>query len=122
MLMVEEGGPWGKEVQIDLYGCDSEIVRFGESLKNYSANLCDVIGMEAVGETLVMRFGEDNLEGFSSHQFIKTSNISVHLDEVENRAMINIFSCREFDVENAIKYSRDFFRASGVKYHITYRG
>jgi len=54
-------------------------------------------------------------------QFIMTSSITVHLDEVNNRAFIDIFSCKKFDVNIATKFCKDFFRAKSIRYKNLYR-
>ena len=42
----------------------------------------DAIGMRAHGPLLLERFGDDELEGWSAMQFIETSSITIHADEV----------------------------------------
>ena len=41
------------------------------------------------------------LEGWSALQFIETSSITVHADEVFGRCFVDVFSCRPFDPELA---------------------
>ena len=42
----------------------------------------DAIGMRAHGPLMIERFGDGELEGWSAMQFIETSSITVHADEV----------------------------------------
>ena len=107
--------PWGKSVAIDLHECEHDRLTSPELLKEFVQNVIPLIGMEAHGPCYVDRFGEGDIEGLSAMQFIKTSSIAVHLDEVGNRAFIDIFSCKDFDAAKAAAYSKEFFSARRVK-------
>lgn len=106
---------WGKSAAIDLYDCDHDRLISPELLKEFVAKIIQDIDMEAHGPCYVERFGDGDLEGLSAMQFIKTSNISVHLDEVGNRAFIDIFSCMDFDADKAAEFAQRFFQAKGSK-------
>jgi len=71
--------------------------------------------MKAHGETIIDRFGVGKLEGWSAMQFIETSSITVHADEVDNRCFIDIFSCKDFDADKAEKFSKTFFGSLRTK-------
>lgn len=114
--------PWGKSAAIDLYGCEHTRLIDPALLKDFVAQLVDVADMEAHGPCYVDRFGDGELEGYSAMQFIKTSAITVHLDEVGNRAFIDIFSCKQFDAQKAADFSKRFFGAKSVKTATLLRG
>lgn len=107
--------PWGKSVAIDLYDCAHDRLTSGELLKEFIAEVIKIVGMEAHGPCYVDRFGEGEIEGYSGMQFIKTSSITVHLDEVGHRAFIDIFSCKHFEAAPAETYAKDFFGAKTSK-------
>lgn len=46
---------------------------------------------------------------------IETSNICVHLDEHENKAFIDIFSCKKFDPIKTKKFSEKYFKSNKFK-------
>lgn len=102
---------WGKLASINLYGCDSSLIKNKRAIRDYIKILCKGIDMRLYGKTIVRRFGNAGLEGFSAFQFIETSSITIHFDEVENRAFIDIFSCKDFDDPKAEKLSKEFFKA-----------
>lgn len=110
-----EQKPWGKSAAIDLSGCAHERLIDPELLKNFVAEIIKIVDMEAHGPCYVDRFGEGELTGYSAMQFIKTSTITVHLDEVGNRAFVDIFSCKNFDADKAANFSKDFFAAETAK-------
>lgn len=103
---------WGIVASVNLYGCNAEFIKSPEKIREYVDALCKEIDMIKHGPTLVERFAEGELEGYSAMQFIETSSITLHFDEMENRAFIDIFSCKYFEPEKARKFSQDFFEAS----------
>ncbi|MDP3880775.1 MAG: S-adenosylmethionine decarboxylase [bacterium] len=107
--------PWGQLLTLDLFGCPNELMKDVEHLRAFSKLLCAEINMTPHGDTLIDRFGEGDIEGISSMQFIKTSSITVHLDEVGGRAFIDIFSCKKFDAQKAGAFAREYFKAQDIK-------
>lgn len=107
--------PWGKSVAINLTGCAHGRLTSPELLKEFVNGVIGVVDMEAHGPCYLERFGEGDLEGLSAMQFIKTSTITVHLDEVGNRAFIDIFSCKDFDPDKAVNFSQQFFSAQSAR-------
>ncbi len=72
----------------------------------------DAIGMTAHGPLMLERFGEGDLEGWSAMQFIETSSITLHADEVSGRCFVNVFSCRPFDPGIAAAVAVEHFGGS----------
>ena len=106
---------WGKIAIINLYECNSKVIRNKKDIRKFIIELCKQIDMKREGELLIKRFGEGDLEGYSAVQFIQTSSITLHFDEAKNRAFIDIFSCKNFDGKKAENFSREFFNARNSK-------
>ncbi len=68
--------------------------------------------MTAHGPLMLERFGEGDLEGWSAMQFIETSSITLHADEVSGRCFVNVFSCRPFDPGTAAAVAVEHFGGS----------
>ncbi len=104
---------WGKSAHINLVDCEHDRLTSAELLKDFVQQLVDTIGMVAHGPCYIDRFGtpESNLEGYSAMQFIETSSITVHLDEVGNRAYIDVFSCKDFDADKAYEFCKTYFNS-----------
>ena len=100
---------FGKEYILDLHGC-SGITE--EMLKGYVYKLCEIIDMERYGECQIIWFGNPPVEGYSLLQFITTSSITGHF--TEEAAYINVFSCKEFDIEIVEKFTKEWFNAKDV--------
>ncbi len=113
---------WGQLTHIDLFDCDKELLLSEAKLAEFSLALCKKIGMKPHGKAIVDRFGEGDLFGLSAVQFIETSTITTHLDDQGGRAFIDVFSCKEFDGNVAVKFCKDFYKAKEVKFNTVMRG
>ena len=100
---------WGKLGTINVYGCNPKKIRDKREIKRFVGVLCEFIDMERKGSCRVKRFGKGDLKGYSAIQFIEYSSITIHFDEVENRAFIDVFSCKDFDTSKVEGFSRKFF-------------
>jgi S-adenosylmethionine/arginine decarboxylase-like enzyme len=93
--------PWGMLAAIDLHGCDRARLADPDTIRRFVPAVIAAIGMRAHGPLAIDRFGDAELEGWSAMQFIETSSITVHADEVWRRCFVDVFSCRRFDPECA---------------------
>jgi len=119
--MVKKHQWWGRIASIDLYGCDPKLIKDFSVIRKYTAHLCRLIKMKRHGPTRIERFGDGALLGNSMMQFIKTSSITAHFDETENRAFIDVFSCKKFDPKTAADFSKKYFRAKSSKLRVLER-
>lgn len=111
---------YGKEVIIDLYDCD--IRRFNrKNIKNYLKLLCNLIDMEREDlhfwdyENTDLTQEEldslpDHLVGTSAVQFIKTSDVVIHTLDRLGAVLLNVFSCKDFESELVVEFSKMFFK------------
>jgi len=113
---------YGKELVLDLHQCNiSTFTR--DSLGKYFDELCKLIDMQAEDRYFWDDEGVPDEEcqtnpntcGISAVQFILTSTIVIHTLTKLGQAYINIFSCKEFDTEEARKFTVDWF--SSTKYY-----
>src|SRR6185295_6820105 len=100
--------PWGMMAVIDLHDADRARLADPETIRMFVSEVVPSIGMVAHGPTLLERFGEGDLEGWSAMQFIETSSLTIHADEFGGRCYIDLFSCKPFDpamaAEIAVRY------------------
>ena len=100
---------WGMLAAIDLHGCERRRLEDPDSIRAFVPSVIEAIGMRAHGPLRLERFGTGELEGWSAMQFIETSSIVVHADEVSGRCFIDVFSCRDFDPEIAAAIAAEHF-------------
>ncbi|MDP8234214.1 MAG: S-adenosylmethionine decarboxylase [Candidatus Saelkia tenebricola] len=104
---------FGWELILDLYDCDSEIIKSKKSIAEYSSKLCKKIKMIPYGKPLIPHFGHEkpHTSGYSLVQLIETSSITGHFSELWNSAHINIFSCKSYNPKTAADFTKKFFSA-----------
>ncbi len=114
------GEPYGKELVLDLSECDvSTFTR--ESIGEYFDELCFLIDMKAEDrhfwddEGLPPEECQTNPKtcGISAVQFILTSTIVLHSLTKLRKVYINIFSCKEFNCDEARDFTIKWFVAGG---------
>lgn len=113
-------GNYGKELIIDLHGCD--ISKFNRTdIEKYLIQLCDdVIDMERADlhwwdyedDPEGYKKAPPHLKGVSCVQFITTSTIVIHTLEDMKTAYINIFSCKDFHALDTIIFTKEYFKAT----------
>ncbi len=108
---------FGWELVLDLYGCDRDIISDEKAIRNFAGKLCKVIDMKPFGEPLTPYFGEnkEHTKGYSLLQFIETSSIVGHFSESTGAVYLNIFSCKEYDIETAENFAKGYFGAGTVR-------
>jgi S-adenosylmethionine/arginine decarboxylase-like enzyme len=119
----ESSRAWGLLTSIDLFDCAPDLLRDGEAIKRYIIELCELIDMKRFGEPVVVRFGADiRVQGYSAVQLIETSCVSGHFAEDSNSIYMDIFSCKWYDQEEAVKFTKKFFKAKRSEFNVVLRG
>jgi S-adenosylmethionine/arginine decarboxylase-like enzyme len=114
--------PWGFALSLDIARCKPALIRCPYNIKDFSNSLVKRIDMKKFGEPHIVRFGSGNKQGYTLVQLIETSNITGHFCEETNSGYIDIFSCREYDIEEAIRVVKDHFEPDYVIKHYLERG
>ena len=109
--------PWGQSASIDLFDCNRATLSDPLIIKAFIIGVIKSLGMQAHGPTHIDRFGDpqSSLEGWSAMQFIETSSITLHADEMGNRCFIDIFSCKDFDASKACHFAKTCFQSKSEK-------
>jgi S-adenosylmethionine/arginine decarboxylase-like enzyme len=115
---------YGKELIIDLHECDSKTFN-RKSLKKYFKELTSLIDMKRAKLTwwddyqvpIEEQQTEPHLKGTSAVQFIMTSNITIHTLDLLGSVYINLFSCKDFDIEAVKEFSSKCFKGKIVSSH-----
>ncbi len=102
---------------IDGYSSNQKILKDEDYLRNWLESYPSRIGMTRISAPYVLRYvgpdpslglGED--WGISGFVFIAESHISIHTFVEQNYVNIDVFSCKDFDAEKAIKDFQDGFQ------------
>lgn len=118
---MEEFGP---HVTIDLKGCPKETLSNYELHFDYLKNLPSLIHMTPITQPYVFPYSglvpED--KGITGIAIIAESHISVHSFEEKGYCFIDIFSCKDMDVEKAIQITLDVFKPADYEINMVKRG
>jgi len=110
---------YGRELIVDLHGCDPRTFT-RRAIEEYCVELCELIDMERcdlhfwddVGVPEEEKQTGSRTKGTSAVQFILTSTIVIHTLDLMKAVYVNIFSCKEFDTEEAASFTVKWFAAS----------
>jgi S-adenosylmethionine decarboxylase len=118
---MEEFGP---HITIDLKGCPKETLSNYNLHFDYLKSLPELINMTPITQPYVFPYSglvpED--KGITGIVIIAESHISVHSFEEKGYSFIDIFSCKDMDVEKAIQITLDMFKPSDYEINIVKRG
>jgi S-adenosylmethionine/arginine decarboxylase-like enzyme len=103
---------WGLSTLLTIEDCDLDSITSREFLNGFVCDLVDSLDMQRYGEPIIERFGEGDLFGFSVVQLIHTSCVTMHFSEADQRAFIDIFSCKEYDPETVAEYCVGYLMGS----------
>ena len=107
---------YGRELILDLHGCDARLFT-RDAIEQFFEELCVLIDMDRCG----LHFWDDldvpadeqqtnpKTKGTSAVQFILTSTVVVHTLDLMKAAYVNIFSCKDFDTDQAARFTANWF-------------
>jgi S-adenosylmethionine decarboxylase len=118
---MEEFGP---HITLDLKGCPKEVLSDYNLHFNYLKSLPGLIRMTPITQPYVFPYSglvpED--KGMTGIVIIAESHISVHSFENKGYCFVDIFSCKDFDVERAIQITKDLFKPEDCEINVVARG
>jgi S-adenosylmethionine decarboxylase len=118
---MEEFGP---HITLDLKGCPKETLSNYNLHFDYLKNLPELIHMTPITQPYVFPYSglvpED--KGITGIVIIAESHISVHSFEEKGYCFIDIFSCKDMDVERAIEITLDMFKPESYEINMVKRG
>src|SRR5687768_9924536 len=114
---------WGKHLVLDCSSCDREAVRDANAIRKFCADLVSSIGMVAYGEPVLEHFATHlpQAAGYSLVQLIETSAVTGHFCDASGDAYLDVFSCKDFDPEIAVRVVRRHFRPRMIRKPNLYR-
>jgi len=110
---------FGLHVTIDALGCDKRKLASQSLVYDILNKLPSKIGMTKMTLPYVAKWLDkfaSGTEGISGFVMIAESHLSIHTFPDQDYVFMDIFSCRSFDTEKAIKY---LIEAFGAKKHTT---
>ena len=125
VLSAEEadGKYWGYHLILDCKGCSLESVTNSDVIASFVKELVQEIDMVSYGDPTIVHFAEHTPEaaGFSLVQLIETSAITGHFVDCSGDAYLDIFSCKEYDIEKAMAVVKKYFEPEKIQTHFLKR-
>jgi S-adenosylmethionine decarboxylase len=122
LIEIDTKADYGMEFILDIHDVDRDLVN-EENVKKFAADLCDEIEMKKGplhswgSNTDLDAYKNPKVDGISAIQFLYTSNITVHCIEELGKVFINVFSCRNFDIEKVKSFSSKVWGGKIVSEH-----
>ncbi len=112
---------YGKELILDLHNCDSSLFT-RKIIRRYFKQLCELIDMvrcdlhwwDFKGYPKEYAKAPPHLKGTSAIQFIQTSNITIHTLDDLKRIYVNVFSCKDFEEDVVMGFTKGWFKGEIV--------
>ena len=116
---------FGPHLMVDGYNASYEKLASVESITNFLDMLPAQIEMTKIMPPYVFKYdGGDKPEdwGVSGFVIIAESHISIHTFPEKKYFSIDIFSCKEFDIEKALNIIKEHFETEDLEVRTTERG
>lgn len=109
---------------IDGYDGDVDKMWDRELVRDFLTNYPDNLGMTRITEPQVLEYNGPKVEdgGVSGFVIIAESHISIHTFPYRNYVNIDIFSCKSFDDDRALREVRALFAFQEIKHWLLDRG
>ena len=106
---------WGYHLLLDCAECNHNVSN-KDTIITFAKVLVKEIDMVAFGEPIVeFMLPGDPKQGYSLVQLITTSSITGHFMDFDRTGYIDIFSCKEFDIDTAEKVVKNFFEPKRLR-------
>ena len=101
----------GNHLILDSFGCDFEKLNDEKFIENFLFELVSKIKMNIIKGPIVMNYNPpEKLErGVTGFVILAESHISIHTYPEKNYFSLDIFSCKEFDVEKIKGFLKEKF-------------
>jgi len=112
---------FGPHLTLDCYRCSKEKLGNVDFIKSILEDLPEKLGLSKLSKPIV-NFYNKPTPGISGFIIISESHISIHTFVEEQFAAVDIFSCKEFDVDKAVEYLTKAFEPKSVEKKFMERG
>ncbi len=102
---------------IDVADAPNEVLNDVEGLKKFLNDLPPLIDMHALTQPMVIAGVPEN-PGITGFVIIDYSHISAHTFTNNGEALVDIFSCKPYEQETAVKATLDYFKVDRDKARI----
>lgn len=116
---------YGPHLTLDLQNCNRKKLEDLDFIFKILDTLPSKIGMTKITAPYVFKYTDGVVEddwGITGFVVIAESHISIHTYPTKNYVFMDIFSCKEFDTEEAVKLIIRAFEAKKIDKNVVRRG
>ncbi len=117
---------FGKHLVIDAYGVNEKKLRDRQALIKLLTRLSKRLKMTIIGKPSVFKISSTIPQypdwGLSGFVILLESHISFHTWPVENFVAMDIYSCKDFDHKDTVKYLKNYWCPKKMLTKIIIRG
>jgi S-adenosylmethionine decarboxylase len=114
----------GKHLIVDAYGVESKLLENKKTMKRLLEEMPARLGMRIFRKPIVGEISSPNYPttGLSGFVILYESHISFHTWPEENYVAIDVYSCRDFNGKEAVKYLKEYLGTQSMKVKSIMRG
>ena len=114
---------WGYHLMLDCRNCDIDKITDRDNLAAFATEMVKRIGMKAYGEPQLNHFAthEPEAAGYTLTQLIETSLISGHFVDKNGDCYLDIFSCKQFSIQDAKDVVHEFLNPKNINMYFLTR-
>lgn len=120
-----EGLQKGFHLTLDGFGCQSKHLGDLDTVYQFLERTPDLIGMKKLMPPYVLRYTaphDPDEWGVTGFVVVAQSHVAIHTYPERGYLALDIYSCEEFDLEDAILYARELFGAKEMVVNYLDRG
>ena len=103
---------WGYHLTLDCANCDRELIKSEDNVRKFVKELLVRIDMQPIGDTHVEYTAAEfpDKAGLTAVQIIVTSTIVAHFIDSTGDLYLDVFSCKQFDLETVVATVEEYFK------------
>jgi S-adenosylmethionine decarboxylase len=117
--------PFGQHLMLEAYNCPEAILDDANVAYKILDELPTKIGMTKMTLPYVVHAegnGHKDPGGWTGFVLIAESHISLHTFAKRGYVTVDVYSCKEFDIDSAVNYFKKAFQTDDVEYKVEIRG
>lgn len=113
---------YGLQLLLDGYGADHKALGSVDVLYHVLLNFPKSIGMRRIGYPHIIHVDDPEIKGLSGFVFLMESHVSIHTYELQGFITADVYSCKHFDTDSAVKRLEEAFGIEHVEAQVIVRG
>lgn len=121
----EAEAPWGFQLSLDLFGCEFDVCCDLDQGYDYLDKLCIHLQMTKQTQPYIFKTCDvafPGRPGYSGWVPIIESGIQIHTSAHNRFISIDVYSCKPFDLQDVIDFTRGWFRPERIDSVLVPRG